>query len=143
MTPFAEGTAPGRILDRDQYGRNYTLPTEQVAPTIQKGGATAADQFVAAAEDAPDARRAFGRHAQRLLESAQNNAGRIDPDRLTNVLQQNQDMLQRFPEVRLQLNQVSAARTALQNVERAPIGQLAEAETFPGGGSAHNHVQPD
>lgn len=126
LAPFAEGTAPGRILDRDQYGNNYTMPTEQVAPAIQKGGATAADQFVAAAENAPDARRAFGRYyAQRLVESAQNNAGRIDPDKLTSVIQQNQDMLQRFPEARMQLNQIGAARTALQNVERAPIGRLA------------------
>lgn len=127
LTPFADNTAPGRIIDRDQFGQNYTMPTERVAPSIERGGPSAADQFLAAAENSPRAREAFGQYYSRqLLGSATDATGRINPDVLANTLRQNEDMLRRFPEVSTNLQRVGAARTALQHLEETPVGALAQ-----------------
>lgn len=127
LTPFADNTAPGRIIDRDQFGQNYTMPTERVAPSIERGGPSAADQFLAAAENSPRAREAFGQYYSRqLLGSATDATGRINPDVLANTLRQNEDMLRRFPEISTNLQRVGAARTALQHLEETPVGALAQ-----------------
>lgn len=127
LAPFADDTAPGRILDRDQFNRNYTMPTERVAPTIERGGPAATDQFLAAAENSPRAREAFGQYyARQLLGSATDTRGVINPDVLANTLRDNQDMLRRFPEIAANLNRVGAARRGLQLLEQTPTGALAQ-----------------
>jgi hypothetical protein len=132
LDPFADNTVPGRAIAQDEYGRNYTLPTEKIAPTIQSNGATGADQFLAAAQNSPDARNAFVRYfSQNLLDTARNPAGNINADVLANTLRQNQDILRRFPEITQRLNQVGAARRALEIVERTPVGELAQTSEFP------------
>lgn len=126
LAPFAETTTPGRIIDRDQFNRGFTMPAERVAPTIERGGPSAADQFLTAAENAPASRQAFGQYySQQLLGSATDAAGRINPDVLANTLRNNQDMLQRFPEISANLNRVGTARRALQGLEQTPTGALA------------------
>jgi hypothetical protein len=138
LTPFADDTAPGRIIDRDQFGNNYTMPTEKVAPTIERGGPSAADQFLAAAENSPRARAAFGQYYSRqLLGSATDAAGRINPNMLADTLRDNQDMLRRFPEISANLNRIGAARSALQMLEKTPIGAVAQT----GGKTAQEQFQ--
>jgi hypothetical protein len=133
LAPFAENTAPGKIIDRDQYNQNYTMPTENVAPTIEKGGPSAADQFLAAAENSPRARQAFGQYYSRqILGSATNPSGIINPTILANTLRQNSDMLQRFPEIVTNLNRVGVARKALQVLEQTPLGALAQTTGITG-----------
>lgn len=131
LAPFAPETTPGRIIDRDQFGRNYTMPTEKIAPTIESGGATGADQFLSAAANSPASRQIFGQYfSQKLLDGARNQAGQINPDALNNALHQNHDILQRFPEVSSALNRVADARRALGTIEIAPIGRLAATDDF-------------
>lgn len=126
LAPFADNTAPGRIIDRDQFNRGFTMPTERVAPTIERGGPSAADQFLTAAENSPASRQAFGQYYSRqLLGSATDARGVINPDILVNTLRDNQDMLQRFPEIADNLKRVGSARRALQQLEQTPTGALA------------------
>lgn len=131
LAPFAEGTAPGAILDKDQFGQNYTMPTERVAPTIERGGPTAADQFLAASQNAPEARQAFERYfSQKILGSATDEVGNINPDRLAAVMQKNSDMLDRFPGIQDKLAAVGQARQGLATVQSSRLGQVAATPDF-------------
>lgn len=124
LAPFADNTAPGRIID--QFNRGFTMPAERVAPSIERGGPSSADQFLSAAENSPASRQAFGQYySQQLLGTATDATGRINPDILANTLRDNQDMLQRFPEIANNLSRVGGARRALQQLEETPTGALA------------------
>jgi hypothetical protein len=127
LDAFAPGTVGERAVAQDEFGRQFTQPSEQIAPAIVRGGPTAIDQFLAATENSPDARASFARYySHQMLGAARNAEGRINADILRNVLEQNQDILNRFPEIRARLNDVGAARRALNDLESTPIGALAQ-----------------
>jgi hypothetical protein len=131
LRPFEEGTVGGKIVEKDQYGRNYTLPTEQIPSTIEKAGATGADQFLEAAANSPNAKNAFSWYfANKMLENARDSAGKIDVGKLKTLLADNEDLLKRFPDIRNRLGNVQQAREALGVLETSPTGKLADTESF-------------
>lgn len=125
LAPFAEDRVPGRIIERDQYGKRNVMPPEQVPGAIERGGGTAARDFNQVAT--PAAREAFESHlTTQVLETARAQGAEVSADSIRKALRQNEDLLKEYPGVRDRLESVAVAREGLDRLSQLPVGKLAE-----------------
>ncbi|MGA0595147.1 hypothetical protein [Enterovirga sp. CN4-39] len=123
LAPFGDTKAPGRIVERDQYGKEFVLPVERVPAAIDQGSSAARD-FSSVASD--PARRAYEGHlTTRVLDAATDGGGNVSADALRSLMRDNEDILRQFPDVRDRLGAVAIARDGLARVEQTFIGRLA------------------
>lgn len=127
LAPF-ENPALAKVIERDQFNQGFVLPDDQVASAIEKGGASAAQQFSEVAS--PAARDAYVQHlTTQALDKSGRNGLEISSDALRTFMQQNEDALRRFPEVGSRLESIANSRDALENLMQGPIGKLAKSKT--------------
>ncbi|GJE29812.1 hypothetical protein [Methylobacterium organophilum] len=118
------GDAPlGRITRQDPRTGRMATPSEQVPSHLQ--GASAARELLANAT--PAAREAYeGRVATQILDGATDARGRVNPDRLAELLRDNADVLGQMPRIYDRLDAVVRARDGLARVQASPLGIIAE-----------------
>lgn len=127
LDPFEPGRPLGRVVERDQFDRRYTLPQEAAPGAIEGGGVSAARDFTAAAP-AP-ARAAYENYlASQLVEGARDVTGNISADALRRVMVQREDELRQFPGVVDRIREIVGARRGMAPVEAGPLGQMSRAD---------------
>lgn len=124
LEPFAEGTAPGKIVERDQFDKRFTTPPEQVPNALDQAGASGARDFLSAAT--PAARDAYEGHlTTQILNQATKAGADLSAATIRQVLRDKTDVLNQFPGVRSRLENVAASQEALDRLNATPLGQLA------------------
>ena len=124
LDAFGDTRAPGKIIERDQYGQRNIMPADRAPNTVMQGGPSAARDFNSVAT--PPAREAFEQHiVSQVLDKASNNGADLSADSIRHALLQNEDMLRQYPAVRDRLESVAIARDGLARIEKTQIGQLA------------------
>jgi len=125
LEPFDQTRAPGRIIERDQYGQRNVMPADRVPQAIQQGGPSAARDFNAVAT--PAAREAFEQNiVTQVLDKATREGTDLSADSIRQALRQNEDVLRQYPGVRDRLESVAIAREGLARLEGTPLGKLAQ-----------------
>lgn len=124
LRPFDESSGPGKVIARDVYNREYTLPPEKVMDVLSSP--SAARDFVQVAT--PAARDAMERAlTTRMLEKAGGGTGiDISGDGIRAAMRSNEDLLRQFPAVRTRLNDIASSRDGLRTIEASPIGRIAQ-----------------
>ncbi|KAA2241150.1 hypothetical protein [Salinarimonas soli] len=124
LEPFGESRVPGQIVQRDQYGRDFTMPREQAPQALERGGASAARDFNEVAT--PAARQSFENYlTTRILDAATDASGNISADGLMRALRDSEDVVRQFPGVTRRVDEIATARRGLAPVEAGPLGQVA------------------
>lgn len=125
LAPFGENRVPGQVVQRDQYGREFVMPAENVPGAIQQGGASAARDFNAVASG--PARQSYeGYLTTQFLDQATKAGADVSAKSIRKALLQNEDMLRQFPEVRARLENIANARDVLDRAMVGPLGALAK-----------------
>nr|WP_137830880.1 hypothetical protein [Methylobacterium sp. L1A1] len=123
LDPFASGTVPGRIANRDQVSGRSTMPPEQAPAAIAEGPSGARD-FNAVAS--PEARRQMeGQLTTQILDGIGGQPGAAPAQTIRDLLRQREDVFEQFPVVRDRLRAVAAAHDGLEVVNRSPLGKIA------------------
>ncbi|MEZ0218666.1 MAG: hypothetical protein ACAH22_00070 [Tardiphaga sp.] len=134
LEPF-QNQAIEKSIRRDEYDRNFTTAPEQVPPTLEQGGPTAARTFNDVAP--PDAREAYsGYITTKILDSVTDASGAVNADRLALALRDNADLLQQYPEIGQRLQAVIGADANLAPVRAGPLGRVAGAADTRAAGEA-------
>ena len=125
LAPFREGRVPGKVVERDQYGRDFTMPPENVPRAIEQGGASAARDFNEVAGG--PAREAYeGYITTQFLDAARREGKGLSAQAIRDAIRQNEDALRQFPIVRQRLENIAIARESLDRALVGPLGQLAK-----------------
>lgn len=125
LAPFGRDRAPGKIVERDQFNENFTMPADRAPRAIQQGGPSAARDFNEVAT--PAAREAFEQHiVTQVLDEASKTGTDLSAASIRRALQQNEDVLRQYPGVRDRLESIAIARDGLARVEASPLGQIAQ-----------------
>lgn len=125
LAPFSENRAPGQIIAKDQYGRDFLMPPEQAGRAVIQGGPSAARDFNAVASG--PAREALeAQLTTQVLDTAFKGGAEISSKAIWNALRQNEDLLAQFPGVRTRLENIAAAKDGLKALESTPLGQIAK-----------------
>lgn len=128
LEPFDHSRAPGRIIERDQYGQRNVMPADRVPQTLQQGGPSAARDFNSVAT--PAAREAFEQHiVTQVVDQASQGGATVSADSIRKALRQNEDLLRQYPGVRDRLESIAIAREGLGRIEQMPIGKIAGRDT--------------
>lgn len=127
LDPFESGQPLGRVVERDQFDRRYTLPQEAAPGAIEAGGVSAAREFNAAAPAA--ARTSYENYlASQIVEGSRDVTGNISADALRRTLAQREDELRQFPGVVSRIQEIAGARRGMAPVEAGPLGQVSRAD---------------
>lgn len=131
LAPFNEARAPGQIVAKDQYGRDFLMPPEQAGRTVIQGGPSAARDFNAVASG--PAREALeAQLTTQVLDSAVKGGTDISSKAIWNALRQNEDLLAQYPGVRTRLENIAVAKDGLKALENTPLGQIAKRDSTTG-----------
>ena len=123
LVPF-QNPAIAKTIERNDLGTAHTLPPENVPSTIFAGGRPALDAFRAVAP--PEARHALENElATRVLRGAQDGAGRVNADSLSQRVLAEGDAFGAFPHVRRGLQEVVAADRAMAGQRSSLVGRVA------------------
>ncbi|TXM72656.1 hypothetical protein FV226_11570 [Methylobacterium sp. WL12] len=132
LRPF-ETPALAKVIERDEFGRSFTLPPERSAPTIEAGGPTAVRTFNTVAP--PEARAGFENYlGTKLLDAATDARGTVSGDALALGIRDRSDVLDTVPGLQRRLQGVRAADEALAPQRQGAIGELSRAATTEAAG---------
>ena len=121
LRPF-ESPGLAATIAKDEYGRRFTLPPENVPGALSTP--SEARNFVSVAP--PEARDALGqRIATDLLDKATDGSGLVSGERLRTLLRENQDVLAAYPEIADRLAAVAKGDAGMEAVRNGPLGRLS------------------
>lgn len=126
--PLRPFEAPGlaKAIAKDEYGRGFTTPPENVPAALSTP--SEARNFNSVAP--PEARRALEqRIATDLLDKASDASGRVDSGRLASLLRDNEDLLASYPDVAQRLQAIVGSDAVLESVRASPLGRLANTDS--------------
>ncbi|MCJ2038804.1 hypothetical protein MKK55_07520 [Methylobacterium sp. J-059] len=122
----SENSALAKVIERDEFGRQFTLPPERSAPTIKAGGSTSVRIFNAVAP--AEARTGFENYlGTKLLDAATDARGTVSGDALAFGIRDRSDILDKVPGLRRRLQAVREADEALAPQRQGAIGELSRA----------------
>lgn len=140
LRPF-DNPALAKVIERDEYGRAFTLPPERTAPAIETGGPTAVRTFNDVAP--PEARAGFENYlGTKILDAATDARGAVSGDALALGMRGNADVLDTVPGLRERLLGVRRADDALEPQRSGAIGNLSRARTTEAAGDAVLPAKP-
>ncbi|MFD2677303.1 hypothetical protein [Camelimonas lactis] len=123
LAPFDAARGPGRVIERDQFNKQFTMPAERVPDALSSASDARAFNQVAT----PAAREAMeSRLVTDVLDTMKGRGLDISAAGIRNAVRKQEDLFSQFPAAKERLLDIAASRDGLAKIEKSLIGGLAK-----------------
>lgn len=123
LAPFDPARGPGKIIERDQFNKQFKMPPEAVPEALSSASSARAFNQVAT----PAAREAMeGRLVTSVLDTMEGRGLDVSAAGIRNAVRKQEDVFAQFPAARERLLDIAASRDGLAKIEKSLVGHLAK-----------------
>ncbi|MFC3640237.1 hypothetical protein ACFONL_23170 [Camelimonas fluminis] len=123
LAPFDAARGPGRVIERDQFNKQFTMPPERVPDALSSASDARAFNQVAT----PAAREAMeSRLVTDVLDTMKGRGLDVSAAGIRNAVRKQEDVFAQFPAAKERLLDIAASRDGLAKIEKSLIGGLAK-----------------